>query len=87
MTNETTQFKPAAEEAQKGEVSVSQAAEILGRTPIAIRQQIYAGRLPAEKRGNTYFIKKKDLELIRNLKGGFPKGAKRSGGRGKKVKK
>ena len=85
MAREETQFKPAAEQAEPGEISVSDAAKLLGRSTVAIRQQIQAGKLSAQKRGRVYFIKIKDLDLIRNLQGGFPKGEKREGRRGRKL--
>jgi excisionase family DNA binding protein len=42
-------------------VSTTEAAKILGISRVAVFQQIKSGRLPAEKVGRNYLIKREDL--------------------------
>ena len=48
-------------------------AKLLGITPARVRQLILAGRLPAEKNGRDWYIRKADLAKIANRKPGRPK--------------
>jgi excisionase family DNA binding protein len=43
-------------------LSVNEAAERLGVTPVAVRQQIKAGRLPAVKRGRSWWVDQRDVQ-------------------------
>lgn len=42
-------------------ISTTEAAKILGISRVAVFQQIQSGRLPAEKVGRNYLIKREDL--------------------------
>lgn len=58
-------------------LTTAQAADSLGVTAERVRQLIRAGRLPAEKVGRDFLIKKKDLVQVKDRKPGRPP---RSGG-------
>jgi excisionase family DNA binding protein len=47
-------------------------AEKLGVSMLRVQQLIWDGRLPAEKMGRDYLIKKEDLKLVANRKPGRP---------------
>lgn len=57
-------------------VTVKEAAEILNVTVGRVHQLINENRLPAEKLGSQYVVKKSDLELVNDRKPGRPKKAK-----------
>jgi excisionase family DNA binding protein len=46
------------------EITVQQAARRTRKSPETIRRWIWSGRLPATKRGNTYYIGLADLEQV-----------------------
>jgi excisionase family DNA binding protein len=46
------------------EISVREAARRTGRSPETVRRWIWSGRLPATKRGNTYYVDVLQLEGI-----------------------
>ena len=55
----------------KGEmISTSEAAKELGVTTIRVRALISAGRLPAQKIGRDWIIRRVDLDLVRVRKPG-----------------
>ena len=58
-------------------VTVKEAAQILGITIGRVHQLIADERLPAEKLGSQFTIKKADLELVRERKVGRPKKEKK----------
>jgi excisionase family DNA binding protein len=58
-------------------IGTALAAQKLGVSQDRVRALIKAGRLPAEKLGRDYFIKPKDLALVRHRKPGRPKGKAR----------
>ena len=53
-------------------LSVMEAAEELDVSRWRVNQLINGGRLPAQKIGRSYIIKKGDLELVRERKVGRP---------------
>ena len=53
-------------------ISVREAAERLGLTPVAVRRQISAGSLPATKRGRDWWIDRRRVE--RRARQEIPKG-------------
>lgn len=53
-------------------VTVKEASKILGVTVGRVHHLIDAGRLPAEKLGSQYVIKKSDLELVKDRPTGRP---------------
>ena len=46
------------------EITVREAAVRVGRSPETIRRWIWSGRLPATKRGNTYYVDVMRLERV-----------------------
>ena len=54
------------------ELTVAQAAELLGISPRRVQQLIKAGRLPARQFAGAYVINKKDVSLVANRKPGRP---------------
>ncbi len=59
-------------------ITPDEAAELLGITGNRVRQLIRKGRLPAQKVRNRWLvIRAGDLALIKNRKGGWPKGVPR----------
>ena len=57
-------------------LTVSEAANELGLSPRRVHDFINEGRLPAEKFGSYYLIKRADLELVKNRTTGRPKKTK-----------
>jgi excisionase family DNA binding protein len=55
-------------------ISASQAAEALGVSRSRVLVLIGEGRLPAEKIGNQYVIRRADLAKVKDRKPGRPKG-------------
>lgn len=53
-------------------VTVREAARILGVTVGRVHQLIAAGRLPAEKLGFQYVIKRSELKIVEHRKNGRP---------------
>lgn len=53
-------------------LTVAEAAKELNISPRRVHALIDDGRLPAEKLGSYYVIKKADLELVRTRKPGRP---------------
>lgn len=53
-------------------ISTKEAAEKLGVSLRRVQTLITVGRLPAQKIGNSYVVKEKDLELVKNRKPGRP---------------
>ena len=53
------------------ELDVITAAKVAGRTPETIRRWVWAGRLPARKRGNRLVVRRGDLEALARV-GGEP---------------
>jgi excisionase family DNA binding protein len=49
------------------EITVQQAARRTHRSPETIRRWIWSGRLPATKRGNTYYIDVNELGLVAEI--------------------
>lgn len=49
-------------------ITAKQAAEKLGVNDSRVRQLIASGKLPAEKYGNLWLIKEKDLEMVQDRK-------------------
>ncbi len=62
----------------KDMLTVSEAAKELNLSPRRIHDFIKSERLPAEKFGSYYLIKKDDLELVRERIVGRPKKSKDS---------
>lgn len=56
-------------------LTVKEVANELGITVWRVHQLIKADRLPAEKLGSQYVVKKNDLELVRERTPGRPKKA------------
>lgn len=54
-------------------LSVKEAAENLGVTIGRVHQLITDKRLPAQKLGSQFVVKKEDLELVRERKTGRPR--------------
>ena len=55
-----------------GLISTKEAAEKLGLSLRRVQALITVGRLPAQKIGNSYVVKEKDLELVMVRKPGRP---------------
>jgi excisionase family DNA binding protein len=53
-------------------ISSKEAAEKLGLSLRRVQALITAGRLPAQKIGNSYVVDEKDLELVKERKAGRP---------------
>ena len=53
-------------------ISSKEAAEKLGVSLRRVQALITSGKLPAQKIGNSYVLKKKDLELVKIRKPGRP---------------
>jgi excisionase family DNA binding protein len=53
-------------------ISSKEAAERLGLSLRRVQALITAGRLPAQKIGNSYVVDEKDLELVKERKAGRP---------------
>jgi excisionase family DNA binding protein len=53
-------------------ISSKEAAEKLGLSLRRVQALITAGRLPAQKIGNSYVVNEKDLELVKERKSGRP---------------
>ena len=60
-------------------LTTSEAATILKVTNTRIRQMILAGRLPSQKRGRDHFIRRGDLQMVKNRRIGRPKKSKEGG--------
>ena len=54
-------------------ISSKEAAEKLGLSIRRVQALITDGRLPAQKIGNSFVVREKDLELVRDRKAGRPK--------------
>jgi excisionase family DNA binding protein len=54
-------------------ITTRDAAEKLGVSVLRVQQLIWGGRLPAQKMGRDYLIKKEDLKLVADRKTGRPK--------------
>lgn len=54
-------------------ISSKEAAEKLGLSIRRVQALITEGRLPAQKIGNSYIVREKDLELVRERTPGRPK--------------
>jgi excisionase family DNA binding protein len=54
-------------------ISTKEAAEKLGVSLRRVQALVTSGRLPAQKIGNSYVVRKEDLELVRERKAGRPK--------------
>ena len=54
-------------------ISTKNAAEKLGLSLRRVQALITSGRLPAQKIGNSYVVREKDLELVQIRKAGRPK--------------
>lgn len=54
-------------------VTTAQAAKALGISIVRVQQLINAGRLPAQKLGRYYVIRRKDLALVKVRKVGRPR--------------
>lgn len=50
---------------EEGYLTIDEAAKIINRSNISVREYIFQGRLPAEKRNGMWAIKKCDLEEFR----------------------
>ena len=64
-------------------ITTRDAAEKLGVSVLRVQQLIWDGRLPAQKIGRDYLIKKEDLKLVADRKAGRPPKPKASGTDGK----
>jgi excisionase family DNA binding protein len=64
-------------------ITTRDAAEKLGVSILRVQQLIWDGRLPAQKMGRDYLIKKEDLKLVADRKPGRPPKPKVSGTNGK----
>lgn len=53
-------------------ISTKEAAEKLDLSIRRVQALITSGRLPAQKIGNSYVVKEKDLELVRDRTPGRP---------------
>lgn len=53
-------------------ISSKEAAEKLGISLRRVQALITSGRLPAQKIGNSYVVREKDLELVKDRKPGRP---------------
>lgn len=62
-------------------LTTKEVAEHLGVTVPRVHALIRAGRLPAEKMGRDYFIKRADLRLVEDRKAGRPPAKKARTGR------
>ena len=58
-------------------LTTTQTAELLGVNASRVRQLILAGRLPAEKWGRDWLIKREDAEKLHRQPVGYPKGRPR----------
>lgn len=56
----------------KNLISSKEAAERLGLSLRRVQALITTGKLPAQKIGNSYVVKEKDLELVKERKPGRP---------------
>ncbi len=54
-------------------ISTKEAAEKLGLSLRRVQALITVGRLPAQKIGNSYVVREKDLEAVKERKAGRPK--------------
>ncbi|MGA2585227.1 MAG: helix-turn-helix domain-containing protein [Tepidisphaeraceae bacterium] len=57
-------------------IGTHQAAKILGLTPDGVIKLITKGKLPADKLGRDYIIRRTDLALVKERKMGRPPGRK-----------
>ncbi len=57
----------------EGYLTTTQAGERLGIKRARVIALITSGRLPAKKIGNTWLIREKDLDLVKNRKPGRPR--------------
>ncbi len=58
-------------------IGTAEVAKLLGVSQDRVRALIKAGRLPATMLGRDYFIKPKDLALVKDRKPGRPKNPER----------
>ena len=58
---------------EKGAITVSEAAGILGVTRQRVLQYIDEGKLPAQRIGPIYVVRRADLEPLKHVKRGRPR--------------
>ena len=58
-------------------ISSKEAAEKLGLSIRRVQALITSGRLPAQKIGNSFVVREKDLELVKERKPGRPANQKK----------
>ena len=58
-------------------LTTSQVAKELGVSPRRVQALIKAGRLRAERVGRDWLIRPRDVDAVRDRKGGWPKGRPR----------
>jgi excisionase family DNA binding protein len=61
-------------------ISTQEAANLLGISPVRVRQLIEAGRLPAQKVGRDWIIEETALATVAERPNGWPKGRARQSG-------
>lgn len=61
--------------ASDDQMTLSQAAELVGRTKRALQYHVESGRLPAVLLDGRYYVRESDLDLVRDVPRGRPLGS------------